>query len=412
MEENAMKMKNLVTMMTIAVFALLCLTACSGVNITSVGLPTDVQIEKGETVQLEVSFGADKEDAAAEAITKAAEGLTLEWSSSDEKVATVDENGLVTAVGGGEADITVSIKDANIQSVCKVTVNVALEKIDVPENMALVINGEDAAELEAKLVPEDATGVELNYESSDESVATVDEDGKVTAIANGECIITVSCGDKKAETTVQVDTSPTALVVEDMEITVGKTSQMEVGFEGEDSTVGMELTFQSSDEEVATVGEDGIVTSVAAVEADITVTNEYGLKAICKVVVTEAVRQQATTTQPAVATPSTQPSGGNGGGAAAPTPAPTPAPQPDPAPATQSGLTHAPESTPRCPTCGLPIGDGHWFEGRCLFDGNHPAPPPEGGAAGGSIGDVIPGGGTDEGAPDPDLPPEDAPGGF
>ena len=88
-------------------------------NITSIGLPTDMQLEKGETAQLEISFGADKENAKADAIAKAAEGLALVWESDNEDVATVDENGLVAAVGGGEANITVSIKDANIQSVCK-----------------------------------------------------------------------------------------------------------------------------------------------------------------------------------------------------------------------------------------------------------------------------------------------------
>lgn len=176
-------MKKFLMLLTVAAIALMCFTGCS-VNITSIGLPADMQLEKGETAQLEISYGADKENAKADAIAKAAEGLALVWESDNEDVATVDENGNVTAVGGGEANITVSIKDANIQSVCKITVDVALEDIEAPEDMVLVINHEDTAELEVKLLPKDATDVELVFESSDENVATVDADGKVTAVAS------------------------------------------------------------------------------------------------------------------------------------------------------------------------------------------------------------------------------------
>lgn len=367
-------MKKFLMLLTVAAIALMCFTGCS-VNITSIGLPADMQLEKGETAQLEISFGADKENAKADAIAKAAEGLALVWKSDNEDVATVDENGLVTAVGGGEANITVSIKDANIQSVCKITVDVALEDIEAPEDMALVINGEDTAELEVKLLPEDATDVELAFESSDENVATVDADGKVTAVANGECVITVSCGDIKAETAIKVDTAPVELKAEDMEIVAGKTAQVDVVTEGEDITVGMEYTYTTGDENTATVDEDGVVTAVATGETTITVENELGQKTDCKVVVTEPVRQ--TTSRPAGnngntgnagnggntgATTPAQPTGGNGGSTPAPTPDPTP--QPDPAPAP------VPDPTPDVP--------------------------PSGGAAGGSIDDIIPGGGMDD----------------
>lgn len=369
------KMKKYLVLLTVAAIALMCFTACGNVNITSIGLPTDMQLEKGETAQLEINYGADKENAKADAIAKAAEALVLDWSSDNEDVATVDEKGVVTAVGGGEANITVSIKDANIQSVCKITVDVALEDIDVQENMALVLNDKDTAELQVKLMPEDATDVELVFESSDENVATVDKDGKVTAVANGECVITVSCGELQGETAVKVDTAPVELKAEDMEITEGKTAQVDVVAEGEDITVGTEYTYTSADEKIATVDEKGTVIAVAAGETEITVTNELGQKTTCTVVVKEAPKQ--TTTRPAGdtgsngnagnggstgATAPTQPSGGNGGGS---TPAPQPQPQPDPTPAPQ------PDPTPDVP--------------------------PSGGAAGGSFDDIIPGGGTWEG---------------
>ena len=168
------------------------------------------------------------------------------------------------------------------------------------------------------------------------------------------------------------------LKAEDMEIMAGKTAQVDVVTEGEDITVGMEYSYTSGDEKIATVDENGVVTGVAAGETTITVENELGQEITCNVVVKEAPKQ--TTTRPfgnngntgnagnggAGATAPTQPSGGNGGGSTpASTPDPTPAPQPDPTPAP------VPDPTPDVP--------------------------PSGGAAGGSIGDIIPGGGTSEG---------------
>lgn len=160
-------------------------------SISAVGLPAELAIVKGETAQLEIEYGAEG-NASAEALEKAAAELTLEWTSSDEAVATVDENGLVTAVEAGTADITVSVPDTELTSTCKVTVTVPVEGVQAPDEMQLTINGTASKEIGAKLVPEDATGVKLVYESSDENIATVDENGMVTAVAKGECVITTS----------------------------------------------------------------------------------------------------------------------------------------------------------------------------------------------------------------------------
>ena len=84
-------------------------------------------MEKGESITLPVVYGTDDapavtpetaatgESAATdEKVAKAAEKLTIEWTSSDESVATVDETGTVTAVAAGEANVTASVKDADI----------------------------------------------------------------------------------------------------------------------------------------------------------------------------------------------------------------------------------------------------------------------------------------------------------
>lgn len=175
----------------------LSLTAC-GVDITSVGLPASMQLVKGDTTQLTVDFGA-KDGATEEAIAKAAEKLKLVWSSSDEAVATVDETGNVTAVGAGTADITVAPEDGNISSTCVVQVVVPAEGVTAPETLNLEVNGGNTAQLNAKAMPEDATDVTFTYESSNPEVATVDENGVVTAVANGEADITVTMTQKQMD---------------------------------------------------------------------------------------------------------------------------------------------------------------------------------------------------------------------
>lgn len=197
-----MKRKTIILAVVAAAAMALSLVGC-GVKITNIAVPDAVTVEKGEAVVLPVAFGTDDapavtpetaatgESAATdEKVAKAAEKLTIEWTSSDESVATVDETGTVTAVAAGEANVTASVKDTDIAASTHIKVVVTPTGVAAPESIDLATNGENTKDLDAKLVPADATDVKLAYESSDESVATVDETGKVTAVANGECTIT------------------------------------------------------------------------------------------------------------------------------------------------------------------------------------------------------------------------------
>ena len=181
--------RKLFAVITAAAMAL-SLVACGGATITSVGLPSDMTLEKGATQQLQLEYSADG-DVAADKIADAASKLTVVWSSSDESIATVDAEGNVTAVEAGEAYVTATVKDKDaLTATTMVRVAVTPTGVEAPETLELVTNGENTKNLDAKIVPGDATGVKLAYESSDEAVATVDENGMVTAVADGECVIT------------------------------------------------------------------------------------------------------------------------------------------------------------------------------------------------------------------------------
>ncbi|MCM1296040.1 MAG: Ig-like domain-containing protein [Muribaculaceae bacterium] len=281
-------------MLLLAALLALCLAGC-GVNITSVGLPTEQEVIKGETLQLAVSYGVEDE-ATEEKIAQAAEKLALEWTSSDEAVVTVDETGLVTAVAAGQADVTVSVKDGNLSSTCRVTVTVPLERMEVAESLSLIINLEESAPLAVTLYPADATDVALVYESSDESVATVDADGTVHAVGNGECAVTARAvsangpGEtKETETVVKVDVAPISISLEDATLTIGYTGSLEVAVEGDGLTVGETFTWASSDSAIVEVDENGGIKGVALGSATVTVSNEIGQSATCTVTVKNIV---------------------------------------------------------------------------------------------------------------------------
>lgn len=125
-----------------------------------------------------------------------AQNKNVVWSSDNEKVATVSDGGLVTAVGGGEATITVKTEDGGFEAKCKVKVVVDVDGITVSETSKEIKVGE-SFELSAKALPEDATEAlpELVWTSSDTDVATVDENGKVTAVGEGEAVISVASAD-------------------------------------------------------------------------------------------------------------------------------------------------------------------------------------------------------------------------
>ena len=121
---------------------------------------------------------------------------SVEWSSSDETVAVVDENGVVTAISIGEAVITATTADgSNLSASCKVTVVPTLAvSIELDQTEASVEEKSDL-QLTATILPEHTTNKEVAWSSSDKWVASVDNTGLVTMYSAGEVIITATTTD-------------------------------------------------------------------------------------------------------------------------------------------------------------------------------------------------------------------------
>ena len=116
---------------------------------------------------------------------------SVTWSSSDENIVTVDENGVVTAVALGEAEITVTTADGGFTDSCHVRVYQPVQSIEITCGDIEVKKGK-TAEVTWLLKTANATDYECVWSSSDESVATVDERGVVTGVKKGEATVTLT----------------------------------------------------------------------------------------------------------------------------------------------------------------------------------------------------------------------------
>ena len=284
-----MKRKTIILAVVAAAAMAITLVGC-GVKVTNIAVPDAITVEKGEAVVLPVAFGTDDAPAVTpetaatgesaetdEKLAKAASKLTVEWTSSDESVATVDATGMVVAVSAGEADITASVTDSEMSAVCKVTVKVAAKDITVPDNLDVKLNDGNETTVEATVSPADATDVKVSYASTDEAVATVDKDGKVQILQPGECDIVTTLtqeGKKVVEkkTHIKAFYEVEGITLDKTEgiLTAGNTVTLNATVLPEEIADETIVTWTSSDEKVATVDENGKVTAIAAGEATIT----------------------------------------------------------------------------------------------------------------------------------------------
>ena len=152
----------------------------TGIRLTE----TSAELDEGET--LELFYKLEPSDATTQGVV---------WASDNTDVATVDEDGIVTAVKAGTATITVSVKgQPEIKATCTITVKssaIAVTKLTLSESSAEVSIGKTLT-LSCTIEPTDATNKELVWSSSDETIATVDAQGVVTGVKAGTVTITVT----------------------------------------------------------------------------------------------------------------------------------------------------------------------------------------------------------------------------
>lgn len=222
----------------------------------------------------------------------------ISWKSSDTSVLRVLSNGKVVAVGQGEAVITASIGEAT----SSVTITVTGEQpgesgltgVSLDRYTLTLYAGEEAEQLTATLKPE-GTEATIRWTSSNQTAATVSQDGKITPLSAGVTVVTAAAGDYRASCIVTVQ--PKRVRVTGIRfdepthtLMMGSTVTLQPIIAPDDATV-KNLTWVSSDEKTATVSRTGIVTALSVGETTITATTvDGGYSAEIKIIVTAAAQ--------------------------------------------------------------------------------------------------------------------------
>ena len=255
-------------------------------------MPTEITLDKASAA---LTVG-DETTLTATVLPENTTNKAVTWESDNESVATVDVNGKVIAVGVGDATITTaSVADPTKTATCTVSVASNIVK---PESITLnkssvELNVRDEVTLMATVLPENTTDKAVTWVSGNESVATVDASGKVTAVGAGTATITTTSnadGTVKATCTVTVtEVAPTDISLSESSVAL-KTGDVKnlTATLSPANTTNQTVNWLSSDESVAMVDESGKVTAVGAGTAIITAASDEDsqIKASCTVTVT------------------------------------------------------------------------------------------------------------------------------
>lgn len=337
----------------------LVLTAC-GITITAVHLPDEVQVNVGATAETAATYES-KQEADSAAQQAAADKIDWTWEIGDDSIASVDANGVITGIKGGNTIVTLTSADGKFSAKCPVTVNQPLKAIKM-DDIALETNGHTSETVAYTLEPADTTEDDVTLSVADESIAKL-EGNKLVAVSDGATKITATSGIVKtsAKVTVTTKVEQIALNKTDGVLTVGNSVTVTATVTPDNAT-NTTVNWTSSDEKVATVDSNGKVTAVAAGNATITATSESDgdVSADYALTVNKAAVKQNK--------PATNYSGTTGSAGAATAPSapstPTYVPEPAPAPAPAEPSQPSGGSSPDYSgSSGFDANLGSWSEG-------------------------------------------------
>lgn len=189
------------------------------------------------------------------------------WSTDDETIAVVDNNGIVNSKNIGVTKLRAQIVDTDIYAECEINVTaIPIERIIIPISKWQGTKNE-TFQLSANIFPENATNKAIIWSTSDESIASVDNTGFVTSVGCGECIITASAADGSGiSATCAVTVSP--ILVESLSLAPSKWSAVEgesfqikaiIMPENAENEI---IEWSSNDINVATVNNNGLVSVI------------------------------------------------------------------------------------------------------------------------------------------------------
>ncbi|MBQ3602101.1 MAG: Ig-like domain-containing protein [Lachnospiraceae bacterium] len=245
----------------------------------------EIELLEGNSKTIVASFKPDRNEA------------PIQWMSSDEKVFSINVSSdkksvVVTARQAGTAILTALNEENYVTAVCKVTVMSQITKISLPDSQMTVKLNREVIRLNASYTPKSITNNRLIWESSDNSVATVNESGLVTLIKAGTTIITVkpqynTSPPIMAQCVLTVEQSSVGINLNESAITLEAGENKLLSYTLKPTNATTTVEWKSMDTGVATVTKDGLVTAKKAGTTYIIITCADGYSANCKVTVTQ-----------------------------------------------------------------------------------------------------------------------------
>lgn len=235
---------------------------------------TAIRLDKSA---IELSVG-DSQTLTARFLPEGTPRQSLTWTSSNEEIATVTQEGEVIGVGSGTC--IVKVMSGGMSDSCEVAVNaIHVEQITLDQSSAQMRPGATLM-LRATIEPENATDKTVAWTSCDEEIATVSPDGVVTAVGLGSCTITAKSGEKtvSCEITIGVPVTSVSFDESEREVYVGENFTLLASIAPVDAT-DKTIVWKSSDETVATVSQDGAIIPKSPGIATISATATSGAQA-------------------------------------------------------------------------------------------------------------------------------------
>lgn len=212
----------------------------------------------------------------------------VSWSSSNSSIVIVND-GLVKAISEGTAIVTATTRDGGFTASCTVYVTpneIPAEEVEI-NPQTLTLNVGDSWTLDYTVYPINSTEWQIDWSSSDPSVAIIDSDGTIYAISKGEAIISASVNGyvDSCVVTVIVPVTDVTLNLNRLIMEPGDTAVLTATIIPENAS-NLKTNWTSSDRSVVTVDTQGIVTAISDGYATITVTTDDGnYIATCRVTV-------------------------------------------------------------------------------------------------------------------------------
>ena len=222
---------------------------------------------------------------------------TLEWKSSNMEVATVD-NGKITALSAGETDITVKavVGEETYEATCKVIVEkVAEDTIVIDTNDFDLSIGRERT---LKVLSDTLDVSNVVWESSEPTVVSIDENGVVKALKEGNVTITARVGDKVATININAvykEITSISIEAKNTTLEVGDTTEIVVNVVPEDASLPLDYTITSSDNDVVSINEDGTITAKKAGKSILTVKAASGAIGQVEIEVVEEIKDSPNT---------------------------------------------------------------------------------------------------------------------